>query len=199
MPDVDPPANPDPQGDPVDPPVDTPEDDPAPPPELGDPGKQALDRMKAERNTARQRAKELEEELEALKTAQLPDHEKALKEAVDAARAETLQKVNSRLFTAELKALSVNKIADPDLLSDPEVALRLLGLSEIPVTDDGDIDTEAISGALSSLLEAKPYLASAEPAPGDPAPIDLGQGARGTPAQVELDPKKLASRVKSGW
>lgn len=175
----------DPAGDatppPADPPPTPPAADDAPPPELGDPGKQALDRMKADRNAARDEAKALKAEIDKIRTESLPDHEKALKEAVDAAKAETLHSVNSKLFAAEARAKAASKLQDPDLLADPEVALRLLGLGEVPVTESGDIDTEAISEAIDALVASKPYLAGATP---PPPPVDLGQGARGAQNQV---------------
>lgn len=168
-------------------PAPTPAPEPPPPVDddapLGDKGEKALqawkDRAKAAEAEAK-RSKQLETELEELRTAQLSDQEKALKEARDEGRNATLSEVNQRLFVAELKAATVGKIADPELLSDPEVAVRLLGLGQVPVTESGDIDAEAISVAVDSLLESKPYLASATPpGDGDPAPLDLGQGARG--------------------
>lgn len=174
--------------------------DPPAPPELGDAGKKALADERAARKAAEKAARELQAELDKARTDALPDHEKLIKEAADAARTEALNEVNGRLFSALLRAETAGKLADPDLLADTEVAVRLLGLGEIPVTGTGDIDAEAISAAVASLLEAKPYLASATPA-GPPRPQDLGQGARGTPPEhIELDPKALAERVeKRSW
>lgn len=157
---------------------------------LGEAGEKALqawkDRAKAAETEAK-RAKTLEVELDQLRTAQMSDQERAVKEAADKARTDTLGEVNKRLFAAELRAEAAGKVADPDLLADPEVAVRLLGLDEIPVTPSGDIDTEAISAAVASLLEAKPYLAGATPpGTGTPAVPDLGQGARGTNTTRQL-------------
>lgn len=160
--------------------------DPPAPPELGDPGKKALDDERAARKAAEKAHKEALVELEQLRTAALPDNEKLIKEAVDAARAETRHEVNGRLFAAVLKAETVGKLVDSDLLADPEVAVRLLGFDEIPVTSTGDIDTEAISAAVASLIEAKPYLAGAMPPGTGTPPPDLGQGARGTPTNRQL-------------
>lgn len=178
-----------PQDPPPDPPV-----DPPPPAELGDAGKKALDDERAARKAAEKAHKEALAELEELRTAQLPDNEKLIKEAADAARAEALSEVNSRLFVAELKALTTGKLADPDLLSDPEVAVRLLGFDEIPVTNTGGIDVEAISTAVASLIEAKPYLAGAKP--GTP---DLGQGARGAPPVKTLDEQIVEAEKAQEW
>lgn len=178
-------------------PAETPpvEETPPPPPEeLGDGGKKALDAERALRKEAEKAAKAAQAELDKLRTDQLPDTEKAIKEAADNARAATLAEVNAKLFAAKLEALTASNPAAQELLADAEVAVRLLSLDEIPVTSDGDIDTEAISAAVASFIEAKPYLAGATP-PGEtpPAPLDLGQGARGTPPpQRQLNRSDLA-------
>lgn len=182
---------PDPAGDATPPADPSPKDPPAPPgddggddPALGPKGEKALDAWKQRAKNAEadaKRAKDLEAELETLRTAQMSEQEKAIKEARDSARTETLSEVNERLFAAEARASGSGKLSDPDLLADPVVALRLLGLSEVPVTDTGDIDTEAISEAIDSLIESKPYLAGATP---PTPPLDLGQGARGAQNQV---------------
>jgi hypothetical protein len=49
--------------------------------QLGDAGKQALDRMKAERNDAARRARDLEKQLNALREASMSEAEKAVSEA----------------------------------------------------------------------------------------------------------------------
>lgn len=188
---------------PADPPPDPPADPPAPPadppapPELGDPGKKALDEERTARKAAEKLARDTQAELDKLKTESLPDHEKAVKEAADAARADALLQVHSKLFAAEVKAAAAGKVADPDLFADPEVARRLLGLDEIPVTSEGDIDSEAISEAVVRMLEAKPYLASATP-PGA-APPDLGQGARGAPSPKSLDQQIVDAETAGDW
>ena len=113
----------------------------------------------------------------------MSDQEKALeqarKEALEQGRNEALQTVNERLFKAEVKAASAGKIVDPDLLSDPLVAQRILGLDDIPVTSDGDIDSAAVTAAVDAMLEAKPHLAvSATRTPGS---ADQGARPKGTP------------------
>lgn len=167
--------------------------DPPPPEELGDAGKKALSeerqaRKEAERQlkelTAKaSRADELEAELEKFREDAMSDHEKELeqarKEALEQGRNEALTSANERLFKAEVRAASAGKIVDPDLLSDPLVAQRILGLDEVPVTSDGDIDSAAISAAVDAMLEAKPHLAvSATRTPGN---ADQGARPKGTP------------------
>jgi hypothetical protein len=184
-------------GPPPDPP---PTPDPAPPAAddkpLGEAGEKALEAWKQRAKTAEaeaKRAKELEAELAALRESQMSDQEKALaeakREAADAAKAEVLGTVNRRLFASEVK-VAAQKLADPDLLADPDVAVRLLGLGEIPVTDSGDIDAEAISAAVDAFLAGKPHLAA-----GATRPAPLNQGARPQSGVVDLaavtDPKKV--------
>jgi len=143
-------------------------------------GEKALAAWKERAKKAEAEAKRtpaLEAELAALREAQMSEQEKAIdaarKEAADAARAEVLGEATERLFRSELRAATAGKLSDPDLLSDPMVAQRLLGLDEVPVTVTGDIDSEAISTAVAAFLEAKPHLQA-----GATRPPDLDQGAR---------------------
>lgn len=177
--------------------------DPTPPadppaaddPPLGPAGEKALNAWKERAKAAEAaagRVPDLERELNELRTAQMTDQEKALAaardEAAQAARAEVLGQVNSRLFTAELRAAAAaaNLLpsATQDLLVDPIVALRLLGLDEYPVTVTGDINSEAISQHVAAYVAARPHLAAGAMQP--PGPVD--QGARpATPAKTLAD------------
>lgn len=138
--------------------------------QLGDPGKKALDRMKAERNAERKRARELQREIEELRQAQeaasKPADERALDEARREAEAKALAKADERILRAEVKSLAAGK------LNDPADALRYLDLSEYEVDENGDVDTEEISEAIADLLERKPYLA----AQGGSASFDSARG-----------------------
>lgn len=123
---------------------------------LGDAGKQALDRMKQERNAAKADAKaqadalaEVRAELEKLKGT-----EDAGAKAIREAEERLTTQANGRVLRAELKAAATGKLADP---AD---ALRFLDLSEFKVDADGNVDAEAISKALTDLIEGKPYLAA---------------------------------------
>lgn len=204
--------------DPIVPPVvDPPPPAIDPPPSVEDPplgpeGEKALqawkDRAKAAEADAK-RTKALEDELAALRAEQMTEQEKAIaaarQEAADGAKAEVLGTVNAKLFAAELKAAAKSDIAtadgkhvrltDPSLLADPEVALRLLGLGEIPVTESGDIDTEAISTAVAALVAAKPYLAASATPPAGAA----DQGTRTPPAPKDLDAQIAEAEGKGDW
>ena len=167
--------------------------DPPPPEDLGDAGKKALaEERQARKDAERQlkelssrasRADELETELAKLREDAMSDQEKALEqartEAFEQGRNEALAPVNERLFKAEVKAALAGKIIDPDLLSDPLVAQRILGLDDIPMTSDGDIDSAAIVEAVDKLMDTKPHLAvSATRTPGS---ADQGARPKGTP------------------
>lgn len=123
--------------------------------QLGDPGKKALDAMKADRNAARQQAREFQQQLEDLK-AQVEGREQERAAEVEQQRVkdEALAAANERILKAEVRATGASKLADP---TD---ALRFIDLSEFEVGEDGSVDSEAISGAIDSLLKQKPYLAA---------------------------------------
>lgn len=203
------PADPEPAPDPVDDPADPepdpaadpadPEPDPEPDPEgadkLGDEGKKALDRMKAERAAAKRaaqaekkRADDLARKVQEFEDAQKSESEKLAAQAERSAK--QAAKATARAVAAEVRA-AAGEFADPAdavdvLMRDPSQY----------VDADGEIDTEAIEAALSDLLERKPHWAKPEPA----APVpeakpkpkpDPGQGSRGAPKPVNyLDASK---------
>ncbi|MFG3488549.1 hypothetical protein [Streptomyces sp. NPDC047972] len=172
--------------DPADPPTPDPAADPAADPadpepdgadQLGDKGKQALDRMKAEKAEARRAAaaeKKRADDL-ARKVAEFEDRDKTeLDKATDKAQrlAEQAEKATKRAVIAEVKAAA-------SAFADPEDASAFLDLASY-ANDDGEIDTDTIAADLEALLERKPHLRRVAPeAPKPPAPKpDPGQGAR---------------------
>ena len=193
MPDPTPDAPVEPVVEPDPPAADPPAEDP--PADLGDAGKRALDAERTARKEAERLAREATAELDRLRLEQLPDNERLIAEARDEARSEALASVNSRLLAAELRAATAGRLADPSLLADPEVAVRLLGLSEVPVTDTGDIDSEAISDAVASFLEAKPYLAVSATQPAGNA----DQGARRSPQSKDLQTQIREAEAAGDW
>lgn len=97
------------------------------------------------------RAKELEQQLARYKDkhGELPD------EAPDPV-AEALAKANQRILKAEVRAAAKGKFRD---VSD---AFANLDLSEFDVSDDGEVDSEAIEAALDDILSRKAYLGADE-------------------------------------
>ena len=114
---------------------------------LGDPGKRALDTMKAERKAATDRAKAAEAERDALK-AQLEgrEAEHAAAQEKQRARDEALAVANKRILSAELRAAAKGKLADP---SD---AALYINLDEFEVSEDGEVDSDALASAIDDLL-----------------------------------------------
>lgn len=122
---------------------------------LGDPGKKALDAMKADRNAARARAQELEARLAELEAkAQGREAEHAATIEAQRVRDEALSAANQRILKAEIRAAAAGKLADP---AD---ALRFIDLSSLEVGDDGATDAAAIAAAIEDLIKAKPYLST---------------------------------------
>lgn len=119
--------------------------------QLGDAGKQAIDRMKAERNEAR---KEAAKAREALAAAQAKAEGREVEYAAEKkAREDADARFRERVLKAEIKAAATGK------LNDPADAMRYLDMDSFDVNDDGDVDASAISAAIDALVESKSYLA----------------------------------------
>jgi hypothetical protein len=122
---------------------------------LGDPGKKALDTMKAEKRAALQEARDAKAERDALQ-AKL-DGKEAEHAAAQERRAledAALAKANERILKAEIRAAAATALADP---TD---ALLYLDLSNFEVGNDGEVDTDAVRSAIADLVKNKPYLAA---------------------------------------
>lgn len=137
---------------------------------LGEPGKKALDRMKAERNEAKKASRERDAEIAELKrqiaAKDKTPEENELEQARAEARAEAMSTANERVLRSEVKSAAAGK------LRNPADALKLLSLTDFDVNEDGDVDTDQIQEAISDLLEEKPYLA----AQGSNGSFDSGRG-----------------------
>lgn len=158
--------------------------DPEPGPEaegadaLGDAGKKALDRMKAERAAAKKEAAaakkaaaEAQRKVDEYEDRDKTELEKATSRADAAEKRATA--AAQRAVKAEVKALAAAEFADPtdaDLLGDLS---RYVGA-------DGEVNTEQIAADLEGLLERKPHLRKQAPAPEKPKTPrpDPSQGAR---------------------
>lgn len=122
---------------------------------LGDPGKKALDAMKAKWKEAEQRAREREAALAELQAKiEGKEAEFAAEQERRKVEAEALAKANERILKAEVRAQAAGKLADP---SD---ALRYLDLEQFEVGADGEVDRAAVTDAIEGLVKAKPYLAA---------------------------------------
>lgn len=126
---------------------------------LGDPGKKALEATKTKWKAEREKRRELEAELAELRKTTPKnddnddsgvDPEQIRREAAEAATA----KANARIVRAEIKAAAAGKLADP---AD---ALRFLDIDQFEVDEDGEVDTEEVTEAITGLIKNKPYLAA---------------------------------------
>ena len=142
-------------------------------PDLGDAGKKALAEERAAKKAAVQQAKTLQAELDKLKQAAMSDQEKAIADAVTAAKAETLAEVGGKIAASEFKAAAAGRLDDKQLttlLSGPDLK-AFLG-------DDGDVDGDKVRSFVDSVAPKPADMPDATP--GDLlAGLDLGQGTRG--------------------
>lgn len=183
---------PEPETPPVDPPViDPPVTDP---PELGEPGKRAIQAereraTKAEREakTEREAREKLEARLADIDNANKTEQERALdaarKEATDAATATVEAAFVRQINEAKAEARAAGKVMDPADITrflDPE----LLGAK--------GLTNEALDEAISKVLEAKPYLASAASHPAN-GQGDGGAKGGGVPQLKRDDLQKMTA------
>jgi hypothetical protein len=126
---------------------------------LADKGRAALAKERKARRDADKARKAAEKELADLKAANTAkkdgdDATAAAEQTRRDAEAAALAKANARILAAEVRAAAAGQLADP---AD---AARYLDLSEFEVGDDGSVDSEAITEAISDLIKKKPYLAA---------------------------------------
>jgi hypothetical protein len=119
-----------------------------------------LDRILGER-LARERAKyadyddlrtkaaEFDKAAEAART----DQEKAVEEARNEGKTEALTAANTRLVSAEARALAAEA-----KFRNPSLAVKAVDLKGVTVNDDGEVDAAAIKAKLKELSDAEPYL-----------------------------------------
>lgn len=126
--------------------------------ELREAGKQALDRMKAERAAARANAKAAIARAEAAEAAlankDRPAEEIALENARKEGRTEATTAANLKLATSALKLAAAGKLANP---AD---AVAFIDPKQFDVDDNGDVDSDALTEAITKLLTERPYLAA---------------------------------------
>jgi hypothetical protein len=120
--------------------------------DLGDKGKQALDRMKAKLKAERDRRKAAETERDQLKTSKAGSDDKDADRIRSEAEKAATAKANARIVRSEVRAAAAGKLADP------KDALKFLDLDQFEVDADGQIDEDEIADAIEQLVKDKPYL-----------------------------------------
>jgi hypothetical protein len=169
---------------------------------LGDAGKQALDRMKSERNAARAEAKAFKDlgltvdEIKALKkkpASSDDDVEKRIQKAIDAAKAEA--KAESRATSdARTRAAEVRAQAAELGFIKPAQALALLDakkLADVTVGDDGDADADAVKKLLEELKTDSPHLLKPTDTTADHRTAGIGSTGSATKADVRPGADRL--------
>jgi hypothetical protein len=185
-----------------------------PPPDenaLGDAGKAALALERAARRDADKRATDLQAELDKVRRQTMTDSERAVAEARDAARTETMSEFGAKLVAAEFKMKAAGRIGEAQLTTLMS-GLNLAGF----LTPQGDPDEAKIqafidgvapaggagadqsqsndSGDLGWLVDRTGKGAADEQRQQFP---NIGQGAQGTPPALNDDPllKALVGKV----
>lgn len=206
-PPAEPPADP---VDPVDPPADPPAD-PVDPPgtdALGDPGKRALDTMKAKVQSEKAKRIAAEQRIAEL-TAPKPGDELTPEQLKESIRAEVAAEFKLPLLKSSIRAAAGQ-------FHDPADAVLNLDLTQFEADGNNEFDAEEISDALTKLLEKKPWLGKTAGQPGNPriptvpAPpankphtpaslddqIDAARKAGNARLEVRLQNQKLANQAK---
>lgn len=122
----------------------------------------------------------LKSKVAEVEQANATDLEKAVAKAREEATAEVTQRANTRLVSAEVRA-----VASELGFRDPTDALAQFGdLTAVAVSDDGDPDGAAVKTRLEELAKSKPYLLKES---GTADARTVGIGATGAPA-VQVSP-----------
>ena len=131
---------------------------------LADKGKQALDRMKQQRNAARDQLREFKalglspEQIKALqkgKPGAGDDDQPDVDQIREQTRAEVRAEALKERVVDKIEAKAAKAFAD----AEDAVAILLRTHDHEDFLDDGKIDVEAIQEALDELLDKKPHLA----------------------------------------
>ncbi|MEE8702048.1 hypothetical protein [Bifidobacterium crudilactis] len=122
------------------------------------------------------KSSELEAELSKYKGTE-QEYEESKK--AQALKDSLLQQANERIVKAEVRACAAGK------LSDPSDALRFIDLSKFSVSEDGEVDADAISSAIGELIASKPYL-GAQGSTGNGVGITPPSGRRDGDRPVQL-------------
>lgn len=151
---------------------------------LADPGKQALDRMKEQREAAKAQAAELKAELDRIKSEAAlkdkPAEEQALEKARNEGKAEATAAAHALIVKARLTGAASGKLADPsDVLAYPSI----VKLADFTVDENGDVDSDALNEAIADLIKRKPHLAAQKQTRFDGGADQGAKGKDATPPQ----------------
>ena len=189
-----------PAGDPPagDPPAGDPPGDGGDPPgadALGDPGKRALDAMKAKAAEEKRKRLAAEKRIEEL-TAPKPGDELTPEQLREQIRNEERKALRAPLLKSEIRGLAAALGAN-----DPADIPLFLKLEEFEANADGEFDSEEINEKLTELKDKKPWLfknpQSGNPTPG-PAPKVPAPPAHGKPPAPPTLDEQIAQATAAG-
>ncbi len=129
---------------------------------LGEAGLKALQAERSRAEAAEREAAAAKAEAETLRAKNMTESEKAIEAARKEGAQEASTTANRRIVRSEIRAAAAGKV------SDPEDAAALLGDLDRFIVK-GEVDSKAITEAISELVKVKPYLAPAgraKPLPG---------------------------------
>lgn len=99
-------------------------------------------------------------------------------------RSEALAVANQRILKANLRALATG------VLADPTDAHLYINLADFEVSDDGEVDEDALKAAIEDLVERKPHLA----AKGGTTTV-INSPTSGREGQQQTEEQKLVSAL----
>lgn len=147
---------------------------------LGDAGKRAIDRMKAERDSASDRAKAAELERDELKARGLTESERAIADAKKAGAAEVTERFQGQIRRAEVRSALTSAGISASVL---DLATNASEFAALKVNDEGEV--VGLDTAVEAFKRAKADLFTPK-TPARPTG-DAGLGPRGTPAAGGID------------
>lgn len=135
-------------------------------------------------------------ELDEIKARNASDLEKAVEKARKEGESVASTRANQRLVASEARAL-----AAAAGFHNPRDAAQLLDLSKVKVTDDGDVDGDAVKALIDDLAKERPYLVKTSDGTKKPKP-DPAQGNRtggkpsGSEAGLEMARRRFPELTK---
>lgn len=112
--------------------------------------------------------------LDEIEAEQATEQEKAVKAAVEEATREVTQRLMTERVMDKIEVAAAGEFEDVE-----DARLRLGSRADEFLTDDGEIDTDAIAEAVQKLLEDKPHLRKKSGDERPPSRKEVGLGTRG--------------------
>lgn len=168
---------------------------------LGDAGKKALDRMKADKKAALESERAARAELDTLKQQLAEATAKGeavdVEKAVEAKAAEIAATYQAKVAAAEIRAAAVGQVIDVELVASlPEFAPTNF------LTESGEVDQGKVADAISALVASKPFLAAQSQGvkgSGDGGPRNGSQPSQLTRADLKgMSPTEIVTARAEG-